>query len=155
METDICLNGYFSSILVGRGTLRKIVQVLVDSVWIWEVSFLIYIPCFLMRFFPLQLHQLMPSVITCLVAKRLGNKYSDNHWELRDFTANLVASICKRWDCPCLINVGLGIVQVNSGLFKTTLVKYVYSGSSYSIYKARMEWNSQNKSSSWNHKATD
>ncbi|KAI8552934.1 hypothetical protein RHMOL_Rhmol06G0306600 [Rhododendron molle] len=57
------------------------------------------------------LHQLMPSVITCLVAKRLGNKYSDNHWELkdftpnlvdnhwelRDFTANLVASICKRF----------------------------------------------------------
>ena len=43
-----------------------------------------------------QLHQLMPSVITCLVAKRLGNKFTDNHWELRNFTAKLVASICKR-----------------------------------------------------------
>ncbi|PIA38255.1 hypothetical protein AQUCO_02800138v1 [Aquilegia coerulea] len=43
------------------------------------------------------LHQLMPSVITCLVAKRLGNRFSDNHWELRNFTANLVASICKRF----------------------------------------------------------
>ena len=43
-----------------------------------------------------QLHQLMPSVVTCLVAKRLGNRFADNHWELRDFTANLVASICKR-----------------------------------------------------------
>ncbi|XP_068641541.1 transcription initiation factor TFIID subunit 6-like isoform X2 [Aristolochia californica] len=43
------------------------------------------------------LHQLMPSVITCLVAKRLGNRLSDNHWELRDFTANLVAFICKRF----------------------------------------------------------
>ncbi|KAG9449345.1 hypothetical protein H6P81_009310 [Aristolochia fimbriata] len=43
------------------------------------------------------LHQLMPSVITCLVARRLGNRISDNHWELRDFTANLVASICKRF----------------------------------------------------------
>lgn len=43
------------------------------------------------------LHQLMPSVMTCLVAKRLGNKTSDNHWELRNFTANLVASICKRF----------------------------------------------------------
>ncbi|KAG6637689.1 hypothetical protein I3843_11G190500 [Carya illinoinensis] len=43
------------------------------------------------------LHQLMPSVITCLVAKRLGNRSSDNHWELRDFTANLVASICQRF----------------------------------------------------------
>lgn len=39
----------------------------------------------------------MPSVITCLVAKRLGNRYTDNHWELRNFTANLVSSICKRW----------------------------------------------------------
>ncbi|KAF5198322.1 Transcription initiation factor tfiid subunit [Thalictrum thalictroides] len=45
----------------------------------------------------LQLHQLMPSVITCLVAKRLGKRFSDNHWELRNFTASLVASICKRF----------------------------------------------------------
>lgn len=43
------------------------------------------------------LHQLMPSVVTCLVAKRLGNRFSDNHWQLRDFTAYLVASICKRF----------------------------------------------------------
>ncbi|XP_031490378.1 transcription initiation factor TFIID subunit 6 [Nymphaea colorata] len=43
------------------------------------------------------LHQLMPSIITCLVARRLGNKFADNHWELRDFTANMVASICKRF----------------------------------------------------------
>ncbi|KAK7295715.1 hypothetical protein RJT34_18626 [Clitoria ternatea] len=43
------------------------------------------------------LHQLMPSVVTCLVAKRLGSRLSDSHWELRDFTANLVASICKRF----------------------------------------------------------
>ncbi|KAJ4826021.1 hypothetical protein Tsubulata_023013 [Turnera subulata] len=43
------------------------------------------------------LHQLMPSIITCLVSKRLGNRFSDNHWELRNFTANLVASICKRF----------------------------------------------------------
>ncbi|GMY09761.1 transcription initiation factor TFIID subunit 6 isoform X1 [Fagus crenata] len=43
------------------------------------------------------LHQLMPSVVTCLVAKKLGNRFADDHWELRDFTANLVASICKRF----------------------------------------------------------
>nr|KJB62940.1 hypothetical protein B456_009G444300 [Gossypium raimondii] len=42
------------------------------------------------------LHQLMPSIITCLVAKRLGNKFTDNHWGLRNFAAKLVASICKR-----------------------------------------------------------
>lgn len=45
----------------------------------------------------LYLHQLMPSVITCLVAKRLGGKAVENHWELRDFTASLVAFICKRF----------------------------------------------------------
>ncbi|XP_022716821.1 transcription initiation factor TFIID subunit 6-like isoform X2 [Durio zibethinus] len=44
-----------------------------------------------------ELHQLMPSIITCLVAKRLGNKFTDNHWGLRNFTAKLVASICKRF----------------------------------------------------------
>ncbi|KAA3452901.1 transcription initiation factor TFIID subunit 6-like isoform X1 [Gossypium australe] len=43
------------------------------------------------------LHQLMPSIITCLVAKRLGNKFTDNHWELRNLAAKLVASICKRF----------------------------------------------------------
>ncbi|KAM3286996.1 hypothetical protein P3S67_020426 [Capsicum chacoense] len=39
----------------------------------------------------------MPSIVTCLVAKRLGNRLSDNHWELRDFSAKLVALICKRY----------------------------------------------------------
>uniref|UniRef100_A0A7N0TUB3 TATA box binding protein associated factor (TAF) histone-like fold domain-containing protein n=1 Tax=Kalanchoe fedtschenkoi TaxID=63787 RepID=A0A7N0TUB3_KALFE len=43
------------------------------------------------------LHQLMPSVVTCLVSRRLGTRIADNHWELRDFTANLAASICKRF----------------------------------------------------------
>ncbi|BBN03112.1 transcription initiation factor TFIID subunit 6 [Marchantia polymorpha subsp. ruderalis] len=43
------------------------------------------------------LHQLMPSVITCLVAKRIGDKALENHWELRDFTASIVAFICKRF----------------------------------------------------------
>ncbi|CAN1167802.1 Transcription initiation factor TFIID subunit 6 [Linum perenne] len=43
------------------------------------------------------LHQLMPSVVTCLVARRLGNRVADNHWELRNYTANLVALICKRF----------------------------------------------------------
>lgn len=43
------------------------------------------------------LHQLMPPMITCIVAKRLGHRLSDNHWELRDFSANLVASVCRRY----------------------------------------------------------
>ncbi|KAH7387596.1 hypothetical protein KP509_16G031600 [Ceratopteris richardii] len=53
------------------------------------------------------LHQLMPSVITCLVAKRLGRKsaensapgrkFIDNHWDLRDYVANLISFICRRF----------------------------------------------------------
>ncbi|XP_010542550.1 PREDICTED: transcription initiation factor TFIID subunit 6b [Tarenaya hassleriana] len=43
------------------------------------------------------LHQLMPSIITCLIAKHLGSRLSDNHWDLRNFTANTLALICKRF----------------------------------------------------------
>ncbi|KAE9591192.1 putative TAF6 HEAT repeat domain-containing protein [Lupinus albus] len=45
----------------------------------------------------LYLHQLMPPIITCIVAKRIGNRLSDTHWELRSFSANIVVSICKRF----------------------------------------------------------
>ncbi|KAG4920781.1 hypothetical protein GYH30_049443 [Glycine max] len=45
----------------------------------------------------LYLHQLMPPIITCIVAKRIGNRLSDEHWELRNFSANLVTSICQRF----------------------------------------------------------
>lgn len=45
----------------------------------------------------LYVHQLMPPILTCVVAKRIGNRLSDDHWELRNFSANLVASICKRF----------------------------------------------------------
>ncbi|KAJ3698313.1 hypothetical protein LUZ61_002018 [Rhynchospora tenuis] len=43
------------------------------------------------------LHQMMPSIITCLVAKRVGHQISDNHWAIRDFAAKIVASICRRY----------------------------------------------------------
>ncbi|MCO5609012.1 hypothetical protein L7F22_063232 [Adiantum nelumboides] len=43
------------------------------------------------------LHQLMPSVITCLVAKRLGKSLTEDHWKLRDYVANLVSFICRRF----------------------------------------------------------
>ncbi|XP_023644732.1 transcription initiation factor TFIID subunit 6b isoform X3 [Capsella rubella] len=43
------------------------------------------------------LNQLMPSIITCLIAKRLGRRLSDNHWDLRNFTASTLASTCKRF----------------------------------------------------------
>ncbi|KAK1391886.1 Transcription initiation factor TFIID subunit 6 [Heracleum sosnowskyi] len=43
------------------------------------------------------LHQLMPSIMTCLIGKTLSHKLSDNHWELRNYAAILVSFICKRY----------------------------------------------------------
>lgn len=45
----------------------------------------------------LYLHQLMPAVLTCLVAKRLGGSSTDDHWALRREAAALVALICRRF----------------------------------------------------------
>lgn len=55
-----------------------------------------------------QLHQLMPSMITCIVAKRLGHRFVDNHWGLRDFSAKLVASVCQRWNFYILFPILCG-----------------------------------------------
>eukprot|EP00873_Tetraselmis_striata_P024590 jgi/Tetstr1/444854/TSEL_032696.t1 len=44
----------------------------------------------------LYLHQLMPALLTCLVAKRLGAPGED-HWALRREAAGLVALICRRF----------------------------------------------------------
>eukprot|EP00898_Chlorokybus_atmophyticus_P009029 jgi/Chlat1/9127/Chrsp97S08388 len=43
------------------------------------------------------LHQLMPPIITCIVARRLGSKAIDNHWGLRDYAASLIAFVCNRY----------------------------------------------------------
>jgi transcription initiation factor TFIID subunit 6 len=46
----------------------------------------------------LYLHQLMPSVLTCIVAKRLSeNPDKDNHWQLRVLASKTVAEICERY----------------------------------------------------------
>ncbi|KAF3498814.1 hypothetical protein DY000_02051914 [Brassica cretica] len=58
-----------------------------------------------------ELHQLIPSIVTCLVSRKLGNRFADNHWELRDFTANLVGLICKRF--------GNAYITLQSRLTKT------------------------------------
>ncbi len=42
------------------------------------------------------LHQLLPSILTCLVGKTLGSD-SDDHWALRDFTAALVEKIASAY----------------------------------------------------------
>lgn len=43
------------------------------------------------------LHQLMPSILTCLLGKRLCNNRAEDHWSLRDAAAQLVADICERF----------------------------------------------------------
>ena len=46
----------------------------------------------------LQLHEIIPSVATCIVSKQLCTRpEADNHWALRDFAAKLMAQICKTY----------------------------------------------------------
>lgn len=45
------------------------------------------------------LHELIPSVATCIVTKQLcGRPDVDNHWALRDFASRLMAQICKNFN---------------------------------------------------------
>uniref|UniRef100_A0A6B2L140 TBP-associated factor 6 n=1 Tax=Arcella intermedia TaxID=1963864 RepID=A0A6B2L140_9EUKA len=43
------------------------------------------------------LHQLMPSIFTCLVGKRLCEDGSADHWGLRDYASKLIALICNKF----------------------------------------------------------
>eukprot|EP01126_Amoeba_proteus_P054869 TRINITY_DN6771_c0_g1_i1.p1 TRINITY_DN6771_c0_g1~~TRINITY_DN6771_c0_g1_i1.p1 ORF type:complete len:302 (+),score=51.23 TRINITY_DN6771_c0_g1_i1:112-1017(+) len=43
------------------------------------------------------LHQLLPAVLTCIVGKQLClNPFADDHWSLREYSAQLVALVCER-----------------------------------------------------------
>lgn len=44
------------------------------------------------------LHQLLPGLLTCIVGHRLCENHRHNHWALRDYTAELIKSICQRFD---------------------------------------------------------
>lgn len=45
------------------------------------------------------LHELIPSVSTCIVSKQLCMRPElDNHWALRDFASRLMAQICKNFN---------------------------------------------------------
>lgn len=46
----------------------------------------------------MQLHELIPAVMTCIVSRQLCLRPDvDNHWALRDFAARLIAQICKNF----------------------------------------------------------
>lgn len=43
------------------------------------------------------LHQLMPAVMTCLVARKLGANPAEDHWLVRDAAAAVLAAICATY----------------------------------------------------------
>ncbi|XKL65897.1 hypothetical protein PGB90_009317 [Kerria lacca] len=45
------------------------------------------------------LHELIPSVLTCILSKQLCLRpESDNHWALRDFATKIISQICKAFN---------------------------------------------------------
>jgi transcription initiation factor TFIID subunit 6 len=45
------------------------------------------------------LHEILPTVITCIVSKQLCLRPDvDNHWALRDFASRLLAQLCKNYN---------------------------------------------------------
>ncbi|TMW68467.1 hypothetical protein Poli38472_005935 [Pythium oligandrum] len=45
----------------------------------------------------LYLHQLLPSILTCVLGQQLCENPADDHWALRKYAAQLVAQICQRY----------------------------------------------------------
>jgi transcription initiation factor TFIID subunit 6 len=43
------------------------------------------------------LHQLMPTLLTCIIGKRLYENTFDDHWELREEASRIVCSICFKY----------------------------------------------------------
>ncbi|KAI8805884.1 hypothetical protein BJ742DRAFT_389102 [Cladochytrium replicatum] len=43
------------------------------------------------------LHQLIPNIITCMVSKRLSQTPQEDHWSLREYSAQIAAHACSRF----------------------------------------------------------
>ncbi|KAI1314488.1 hypothetical protein EDD11_002105 [Mortierella claussenii] len=43
------------------------------------------------------LHQLMPTVLTCVVGKRLGGSPQEDHWSLRATATDIIITICQKY----------------------------------------------------------
>jgi transcription initiation factor TFIID subunit 6 len=43
------------------------------------------------------LHQLMPTVLSCVLGKRLCLSATEDHWSLRRYAARIAASVCRRF----------------------------------------------------------
>jgi transcription initiation factor TFIID subunit 6 len=66
-----------------------LMRVLVNAIWSLTLN-----PRLRMEF---HLQQLLPAIFTCIVANKLSSSPSDDHWQLRSFAAELVASMCKKY----------------------------------------------------------
>lgn len=66
------------------------------------------------------LHEILPAILSCALSKRISKYYYDNHWTLRDFSAYIVATICKMYSNKVnnitnrIINIYLKPLQDNS-----------------------------------------
>lgn len=40
------------------------------------------------------LHLILPAVLSCILSKKINKYAHDNHWTLRDFSSQIIASIC-------------------------------------------------------------
>lgn len=72
------------------------------------------------------IHEILPAVLSCALAKKISKYYSDNHWTLRDFSAFVVASICEKYSDELnnmkkrVIHLYIrGIIDMNKGLATT------------------------------------
>ncbi|PXF46637.1 Transcription initiation factor TFIID subunit 6 [Gracilariopsis chorda] len=45
----------------------------------------------------LYLHQVLPAVLTCMLAKRFSGNPRENHWAIRDYASKVVKKICQRY----------------------------------------------------------
>ena len=46
-----------------------------------------------------QLHQVLPPLLTCVVSSPLGGGDGPDHWTLRNSAAEVVARVCRTYDC--------------------------------------------------------
>ncbi|KAI6191856.1 TAF domain-containing protein [Aphelenchoides bicaudatus] len=61
------------------------------------------------------LHELLPSILTCILSKRLcANPSVDKHWVLRDFSSKLLHTVCKHY-APASARVR--VIKVLSDVF--------------------------------------
>ena len=99
---------HFLSILVYGSMLKVEYEELLN----WVLSYF-FMTCYSIALF-LQLHELIPAVVTCIVSKQLCVKpESDNHWALRDFSSKILGQICK-WDTVvCVVMYLLTILMLN------------------------------------------